>query len=240
MKRLLLALALLALPVMAQDAPKPAPRPIEKLVRLKYADPQKISRLLNYFGVLMTWDSEMKVLAVHGTPEQIAAVEEAIKQLDVAGAAPKNIELTVYFVVGSDRENLEGNPVPQDLQNVITQLKNAFTFKNYRMLDMLTLRTRSGVGAETTGQLSASQLPSLTTFKVRSASVGEDGAIRIDGLHAGLRIIIASSQQKYDYADTGLSADVDVKEGQKVVVGRTSMAGPDKALFLILMAQVIN
>jgi hypothetical protein len=31
---------------------------------------------------------------------------------------------------------------------------------------------------------------------------------------------------------------VDVKEGQKLVVGRSSLNGPDTALFLVLIAKV--
>jgi hypothetical protein len=43
------------------------------------------------------------------------------------------------------------------------------------------------------------------------------------------------------YTDTGISTDVvDVKEGQKLVVGRSSLDGPEKALFLVLIAKVIN
>jgi hypothetical protein len=33
---------------------------------------------------------------------------------------------------------------------------------------------------------------------------------------------------------------VDVKEGQKVVVGRSSLEGPQQALFLVLTAHVIQ
>ena len=43
-----------------------------------------------------------------------------------------------------------------------------------------------------------------------------------------------------EYTDSGILQDVDVKEGQKVVVGRSSLAGPQQALFLILTAHVIQ
>jgi hypothetical protein len=36
----------------------------------------------------------------------------------------------------------------------------------------------------------------------------------------------------------GLSADVDIKQGQKVVIGRVSVG--ESALFLVLTAQVVN
>src|SRR5262249_12289641 len=146
-----------------------------------------------------------------------------------------------------DKENLTGNPIPQDVQPVITQLKSAFAFKNYRMLDALTLRTRSGGPASTSGVLSSGPgLPATTEFKIRAATVSEDGTIRIDDLHASLRLPYTvtksvqagarggSAEREVAYRNSGVEQSVDVKEGQKVVVGRTSLEGPDKALFLVL------
>ena len=59
----------------------------------------------------------------------------------------------MYFVVGGDQPDLEGGAVPQDLRDVITQLKGTFPFKEYKMLDVLTLRTRAGSSADTSGIL---------------------------------------------------------------------------------------
>ena len=109
------------------------------------------------------------------------------------------------------------------------------------MLDTLTLRTRAGSSADTTGVLSApgSGAPRLTQFSIRSATVSDDGTIRINRMHAGLRIPI-SNRGKVEYMNTGIDQDVDVKEGQKIVVGRASLEGPEKALFLILTAKVFS
>jgi hypothetical protein len=238
MKRLFLWMALAAAPVFAQGVPR-----VQKLITLKYADPLGVRSLINVFALdRVEVNSQMKVIALTGPEPQVTAAETAIKQLDVPSAAQKNIELTVYFIVGSDRESppLEGNPIPQDLQSVITQLKNAFTFKNYKMLDVLTLRTRSGMEASTTGRLGGGSPPQLTSFSIRAATLQPDGGIRIDKLYAGVRIPYGSPTQKFEYVNTGLNADIDVKEGQKVVVGRSSMAGPEKALFLVLTAQAIQ
>jgi hypothetical protein len=182
----------------------------------------------------------MKVMALNGSPSNVAAAEAAIKQLDVA---PKSIELTVYFVVGGDNaQQLSGAPVPADVRDVITQLKNAFTFKEYKVMDVLTLRTRSGSDAETTGILNSGNPPRMSQFSIRNVTVGDDGTIRIDRMHAGLRIPLArpSEPGKSDYINSGIDQNVDVKEGQKVVVGRSSLEGPEKALFLILTAHVIQ
>ncbi|HJZ98149.1 MAG TPA: hypothetical protein VKE70_16680 [Candidatus Solibacter sp.] len=238
MKRLVLA-ALLAIPLLAQQKDERT----TKLVQLKYLEPQSVNALIAQFGVSTQWNSQLRVMSLFGTPAQIAAAESALKQLDIA---PKTIELVVYFVVGSDQPNLTGAPIPADIRDVINQLKGTFTFKDYRMLDTLTLRTRSGSAAETTGILGTGVNPRLSSFSIRNASVTDDGTVRIDRLHAGLRLPMGTRTTEtksgqhtgVEYMNTGIDQDVDVKEGQKVVVGRSSLEGPEKALFLILTAKV--
>ena len=238
MKRLVLA-AMLAIPLLAQ----PQLERNTKLVQLKYVDPVAVNALIDRFGVSSTVNNQLKVMTLSGTPAQIAAAEAALKQLDVP---PKTIELIVHFVVGSDQPNLTGTAIPADIRDVINQLKGTFTFKDYRMLDTLTLRTRSGSPAETTGILGSGPNPRLSMFSIRNASVTDDGTVRIDRMHAGLRLPMGTrttetkSGQRtgVEYMNTGIDQDVDVKEGQKIVVGRSSLEGPEKALFLILTAKV--
>jgi hypothetical protein len=233
MKRIVLWAVLIVAPVAAQT-------PITKLVTLRNTEPRAIESMLQMFGVHINSNNQMKTMAISGTAENLAAAEAAIKQLDVA---PKNIDLTVYFVVGGDQPNLMGGAVPQDLRDVITQLKSTFTFKEYKMLDVLTLRTRAGSSAETSGILNTNNPPRMSQFSIRNTTVSEDGTtIRIDRMHAGLRIPVGglSAQKNVDYINSGIDQDVDVKEGQKVVVGRSSLEGPQQALFLILTAHVIQ
>jgi Bacterial type II/III secretion system short domain len=234
MRRLWLIFALVAAPLMAQPAP-PERGEIQKLVILKYADPQAIENLLRNFGILIRVDPRLKVITLAGPSNRVTTAEDAIKQLDIPAAAQKDIDLTVYFVVGTDQSNFTGNPIPADLQSTVAALKSTFAFKTYGLLDVLSLRTRSGAGAETSGQFGSR----FTTFRVRSASLEGNGMIRLDYLHAGVRNPVSAGQGKIEYVDTGISTDVvDVREGQKLVVGRSSLDGPEKALFLVLIAKV--
>jgi hypothetical protein len=235
MKRILLALVLMAAPVLAQTTLDPNEQ-IQKLVTLKYADPRAIRNLLTNFGVVVQVDEQTKVLALAGHRANVTTAEEAIKQLDVPGAAQKDIELTVYFVLGSDSGPM-GSAIPSDLQSTVATLKSTFPFKNYGMLDILSLRTRAGVPASTSGQLSQGR---LTSFSVNSAALEGDGTmVQLNNLKAGLKIPVADKDGKTTYLDTGLHTDVvDVKEGQKLVVGRSSLNGPDTAIFLVLIAKV--
>jgi hypothetical protein len=207
--------------------------------------------MLSTYGVTVSFNDSMKVMTLNGSPASVAAAEAAIKQLDVA---PKSIELTVYFVIGGDNpQQMAGAPaVPADIRDVITQLKNAFAYKEYRMLDVLTLRTRTGSDAETSGILNTGNPPKMSQFSIRNVTIGDDGLIRIDHMHAGLRIpyrqgTVSSNGSaasagigKAEYVNSGIDQNVDVKDGQKVVVGRSSLEGPEKALFLVLMAKVVQ
>ena len=92
----------------------------------------------------------------------------------------------------------------------------------------------------------------MSQFSIRNVTIGEDGTmIRIDRMHAGLRIPFsqregvggdgqsAPTRKDVEYINSGIDQNVDMKEGQKVVVGRSSLEGPEQALFLILTAHVI-
>jgi hypothetical protein len=250
MKRALFALMLFAaLPLAAQEPKNPllpqnaSPR-VQRLFILKYADPMQLSNLLKVFDASITQNHELHALAVSSSPEAMAAIEDAIKKLDVPPAAPQNIELTVYYLIGGDSENA-GGPLPKDLDSVAAQLKNAFPFKAYRLLDALELRTRNGLGGDGSGSPgpnAAGLGATVTQFHMNSASVSQDGSsVRIDNMKAGVKLPVAKATTEggYSYVDLGVNADVDVKPGQKVVVGHLSM-GQNQALFLVLTVRVVN
>ena len=255
MKRILFALLLIALPLAAQEAQakkddqksnaQPAGQRVQKLFLLKYADPGKVAELLRVFNASVRPDSEMHALAVEtAIGPSMAAIEEAIQRLDVPSAGSKNIEMTAYLLIGGETAGTEPGAMPKELDSVVAQLKNAFAFKSYRLMDILALRTRVGQSASTNSSSRATQIgtntpPVRTQFRIASAGIGSDETtIRIDKLNLDSSIPVQSSPGPYAYANVGLQADVDIKQGQKVVIGRVSVA--DSALFLVLTAQVVN
>ena len=105
MKRIFIALALIAAPVWAQE--KPDDR-VQRLVPVKYMDPLAAQNLLRDFGVDIRMDRQMKVVALSGKRSAVDTAEAAIKQLDVPGAAQKDIDLTVFFIVGGTTRRRAG------------------------------------------------------------------------------------------------------------------------------------
>jgi hypothetical protein len=244
MKRLILTLMLLTLPLAAQN-PLVPPGPIQKLIPLKYADPRTVSEMLRVFDIQVIANTELHSLAVKASPQTMQAVEEAIARLDTPSAAPKNIELIIYLVVGADGDPAPGGVVPKDLESVVTQLKNTFPFKAYRLLDVMTLRTRSGQQANTDSSGGYMQFGNITkavtsSFQINSSSIGADGAtVRLDQIRAGARIPVEAGPGNFNFQDLSLRTDVDIKEGQKVVVGRMGI-NREQALFLVLTAHVVQ
>jgi len=244
MKRIAAVLMLAAMSWAAQDNKNAPPKPpaviVQKLFVLKYADPVQVINLVRALGGSADQNTQMRAIAVTADRGAMAVIEDAVKQLDTPAAAPKNIELTIYLVMGSNAEGDANSVVPKELESVVTQLKSAFPFKNYHQMDVIETRTRTGErvnvysegGTVMTGAHAVPEAVS-TTIRIRAVGLGQDGStVRLDDMDASIRW---QGMQN----NLGLNASVDVKEGQKVVVGRIGVER-DQALFLVLTAHVVQ
>jgi len=244
MKRIAAVFMLAAASLAAQDNKNTPPKPpgvvVEKLFVLKYADPRSVMNLVRALGGQGDENIQMRAIAVTAEKGAMAVIEDAVKQLDTPAAAPKNIELTVYLVMGSNADGDANSVVPKELESVVTQLKSAFLFKNYRQMDVIETRTRTGERVNVYSEggtvlTRANMVPETvgTTIRIRAVGLGQDGStVRLDDMDASIHWQGMPS-------NLGLNASVDVKEGQKVVVGRIGVER-DQALFLVLTAHVVQ
>ena len=249
MKRIWIGLLLAAgLSLAAQDAKKADTAPkkpqVQRLFILKYADPSQLVTLLQVFDAQVRQNAEMHALAIEASPEAMRAIEDAIQKLDVPSAMPKNVEMTVFLLVATDSATPPGSAMPKDLEAVTTQLKNTFPFKDYSLLDVLTFRTRTGqlVSTSSSGsfQIGSQPVAVVSTVRMQSISVESDGStVRIDKMDFRNRVPVAKGNgDQYSFQDLGIQTDLDIKEGQKVVVGRLGISH-NQALFLVIMAKVL-
>jgi hypothetical protein len=251
MKRMWIALVLAAaVSLAAQDTKKgdtaPKKPQVQRLFILKYADPSQLMNLLQVFDASVHQNAEMHALAIEATPEAMRAIEDAIQKLDVPSALPKNIEMTVFLLVATDSATAAGSPVPKDLDDVATQLKSTFPFKSYGLLDVLTFRTRTGQSVSTTSsggsfQIGTRPVSVISSLRIGSISVESDGStVRIDRMNSSYRVPVPTGGggDQFNYQDLGIQTDLDIKAGQKVVVGRLGISH-DQALFLVMMAKVL-
>lgn len=245
-RKLFAILVLAAAACAAENAPA-----VKKVIDIKYADMEFLNSVLRVFEPNhsgWTLDARSRVVIINTSEESARLIEDTIKRLDVPSAAPKDLELTAWFLTASTKESATGTPPPAELEKVVAQLRSTFAFKNYALVDALVLRTRTGQAAEASGTVGVDRsgtynAPPMSQFKIRSATIatGEKGTIvRIDGLHVGLKVAVWNQNGPMTYVETGINGtDIDVAEGQKVVVGKSSLEGPDKALIVVLTVKIL-
>jgi hypothetical protein len=244
----------------AEAATKPPEEFVTKVFEVRHANVEHLASVLgNVFRGSIRGDATMRIIGVHVPKDTLPAIEDVIKRFDVPPVATKNVELTAYLLMGSDQAAPDG--APPELQPVIKQLRNVFSYKGYRLVETLILRSREegapanikGVAPSSAGQ----EFPPTTyTFginKVRITSDEKGRVVWLERLSLGARVPIVTgsfqpgaggvgvgplANKQFNYMDTGITADVDVREGQKVVVGKANIEGTANALFLVVTAKV--
>ena len=223
-------------------------QPVRKVFQIKYADVDKLAQVLRIFGNINA-DRDLRVIAAIVTSGVLPVLEDTIRRLDVPPPAPQNVELTVYLLLASD--NGVGS-VPPELEGVAKQLKTTFAFKGLHTIDTLVVRSRDKQSADVKGLARFDTdipNPSTYSFAYRAATILSDEkgrSIRLDGLRFAARVVVrqqseaSSSVVGYSAIDAGFGTDVDVREGQKVVVGKAAVGGTNTALILVITAKVLE
>jgi hypothetical protein len=226
-----------------ETAPKRSPRSgdVQKVFVIKNVHVRPLAEVLAVFPATITFSRSARTtaLGVSAPPAVMAAIEETIKRLDVPKPSPRNIELT-----GDILEALptpaEPTSLPSELQGVVAQLKRTFGFAAYRLADTLFVRAREEQGLETNGT-SANDFVGLGrlnySLSVRTAFVtaAEGGAVvHLDGMS------FAASNPKLGRGRVGVSGDIDIRVGQRVVVGNTGLGTSGNAIILVLSAKVVD
>jgi hypothetical protein len=238
-------------PAQPSASTKPQATPERQNVQKVFAikgDVNAIAQTLRIFPVDVRPNRELQVIGVSAPAALIPTIEETIRRLDVPPEAPKNVELTVYLLLATD--NGVGS-VPPELEGVAKQLKTTFAFKGLHTIDTLVVRSRDKQSADVKGLAKFDPdipNPSTYSFAYRAASILPDEkgrSIRLDGLRFGARVVVkqqseaSSSVVGYNAIDAGFSTDIDVREGQKVVVGKAAVGGTNTALILVITAKIL-
>jgi hypothetical protein len=235
---MLLAICLTLAPLAAQQAAQPAAQPappwtkgeITKVFDVKNREVNDLFALLSGFGATLKTSSALKAIAVTGPPSVVDAIGEAIKRFDVPA---KNVELTLYLVSALARASSQ-EPLPKELDGVAKELRSVFTYQGYRLLDTMILRCREG-GQETRVSSSYAPIPAQPgvaapySIRLDPVTVSEDGKTRT----------ISTRQLNLSGQGPSIVTGISVREGQKIVVGKTGMGGSD-ALILVVTAKVVD
>lgn len=270
MKRMMIALFCLAGLALAQTPPPAEstekPKWIQKVIDVKYADPGPLAKLL---GNLQKYGTNEPVIAqpdLHaisiGTydPSFLKLAEEIIQRYDVPRKAPDTththgVEIVAHILLAGPKGS-SGDALPAGLEQVAKQLRSTFGYTDIRLLDSALIRGRETKSSEISGTMSGLieglgivdlKTPSIYRLRIKNIWV-EQGAkgssVLLEEFRFSARIPYATGSAgtsvQYQFMDLGFDTDLNVLEGQKVVVGKSHIGESKEALILVLSARVVE
>ena len=204
----------------------PLPGDLQKVFVLKHVRADDMAGLLAVFPADISNVERigLSALAVSAAPAVVAAIEETIRRLDVPAPLARSVDVTGYVLECSGKGAEVGSP-PSELQDVVSQLKRTFGYAECGLEQTLFARGsdharfRSGSG---TG-------PGSGAYLLEARIEIEGPVVRFRGL----------SLQTIGGLSGSFAADVDVRDGQRVVLGKLgSVSGRDA--ILVLTAKVVD
>jgi hypothetical protein len=244
------------------------PRPgqwLQKVIDVKYADTGPLAKVL----ANMEGDSHDRVNAqpeLHaisiGTfdPSFLKLAEEIVKRYDVPQAKSSashqyGVEIVAHILLAGPK-GTSGDALPADLEPVAKQLRSVFGYADIRLLDSALILGRETKGSEVSGTLSGLieglkleglKTPSIYRLRVKNIRVeqgGKGNAVLLEDFRFSAKIPYETGAGpggfQYQFMDLGFDTDLNVLEGQKVVVGKSHIGETKEALILVLSARVVE
>jgi type II secretory pathway component GspD/PulD (secretin) len=253
----ILTLAIMLAAVVPALAEDPAGPPVQaqrdeaknlrkEIVKLKYVRAQDIQNFLYTYvsrdGRIMVNNNMPSVLTVSDTPENVEKILAAIRELDVK---PADVVFTVQLVLGSETDSATDAELKND--PIVKELGKLLRYKGYTLLDSTLIRTVSGDRASVVLGPKAE-----FEFELRPEVVGEAKAATIK-TDVRLRQIVRAlpkpsarpegseaTQGQVTNVMTLIESSLNIKSGDRTVVGVSKLDGGDKGLILIISGKVVD
>jgi hypothetical protein len=249
---LLAVLTLAAPPLLAQEATgdtateTPSPtvttgdQPVEQeIVEIRHADPSEIRRVLLVFPLHVPSHESLGLITLRGARADLDAAVAVARRLDVPRAQSPSDEVVAHVLRGSRAGGAGGEggargEVTPGLTDVAEQLRNVFGFRRVELLDTLVVRAADRAAGQVKGFLSRDGSPVGYRFGfnrldllAQQAAEG-DRQVRLNGL-----VFETDSAG----GDVRLVTDLEVREGQKAVVGKAA-SGREQSESLIVVVEI--
>jgi Bacterial type II/III secretion system short domain len=244
--------AFFSCPLAAQTTPAPAPAPearkdefvTEKGFRsavfeVKHREASELASVLRplgsgFRGAAVSANNDLRTLSVRDFPENVAAIGDALKRLDVSEPARPDIELHIYVLVASRGEGGTG-VFPDELTPAIAALRKTMPYRRYELAAIFTQRVREGtrnIGGEGTAEIAElgpknDKHVLQADYRIARLSVDATGPTPLIRLE-GFALALAGPGRAQ------VRTDVSLRAGEKVVVGTSTMQ--NNGLVVVLSA----
>ena len=216
-----------------------------KVFDVKHRDPRTLIQALSalgsgFKGATLSYSNEFKTITVRDFPENIAAIEEALKRLDTPQPAQSDIELRMNVLLASNVEGVTAQ-VPADISDVVKQLQATLNYKSYSNVATILQRVKNGSmfingrgTAEVSAQILGTQQPFMAGYgyDIRSIIFTPDAT---GAQVAQLENVSFHLEGPGPVGNAQIQTSLSVRGGEKVVVGTATMG--NKGLILVLSAR---
>ena len=244
-----------AAPAAAQEDNYATTRSFQNRVfEIKHREPNQLAGALyalgsGFKGAALTPNQEFKTISVRDFPENIAVIEDAIRRLDLPLPALPSIEFRVHLLIASNDEAAT-NRYPTDLDAVVKQLQATLGYKTFSLMGSQVIRSKEGrsdtynkgvADLKLANNTAASNNPVFYNYNIRSVSIDSRSGqprIQIDEFYMDMKVPIMTGQNNLVYENVGFKNPVSLREGEKVVVGTTSIA--DKSVVVIISVSTMK
>jgi hypothetical protein len=258
-----IAAVILASPASAQKADDQTssanPQVTDKAFRsrvfeIKHRRPRSLVNVLQSMGsgargATMSPNDEFNTITVRDYPEILASVEEVIKRLDVPEppAPPRpGVEFRIHILIASNSSAVTSQ-YPADVADAVKQLQSTLNYKNYYLMTSQVLRydgssrstSNKGIAElKLNAETAASKNPIFYEYHLSDARIrGEVSPAKVEAnFRFAMKAPLMMKADAIQYEEIGFTTPVIFSEGEKVVVGTTSLE--DKGIIVVLSAKI--
>jgi hypothetical protein len=201
-----------------------------KVFELKYRDPHVLVQVIRPLG------------------SGFKGANTSVKRLDTPQAPRPDIEFNVHVLIASNLA-AGAEEYPAELGDVVKQLKTALKYKSYSLMTSGIHRAKEGPGSVGNSGVAESKLfssvptppnPIFYEYSLDAISIDSSSgspSVQINSFHFNMRVPL-SLGTSVQYQNVGFRSPVGLRQGEKVVVGSTTMG--DKGLVVVVSAKLLK
>jgi hypothetical protein len=217
-----------------------------RVFEIKYRDPASLLNVIKPLGsaskdAMMSSSSEFKSISVRDYPENLAAIEEAIKRLDIPQSSYADIDLKIHVLIASKKDGV-GNQLSADIKRATKQMEPALNYKSFYYVTTITHRLKDGAHeargrgvVELGTPLFKDGFSAGYEFRIKDSFINSNPGSAVIKLK---ELVFAIGSSKLPLGEAQIRTDVSAKNGEHVIVGTASLK--DKALVLVLVPTIIK
>lgn len=226
-------------PSAAPDTTSRGPRPgdMQKVFVLRYVDAGPLAKILSVFPAAISFAKvrDLQTLAVSANPAVLAAIEETIKRLDTPPEVKRNVEVTIQVLECSPRPD-EANTTPGELQEIVGQLKRTFNYAGCGLAQTLLAAGRDGSGFRAASGILHYDLHA----RVEIVTSDRVPLVRLTQFQVNHSIPVKVSGGGTSMGNNSFDGDLEVRSGQRAVVGKLGSSESGKDEILVVTAKILD